>query len=84
MMYGRNLRQLFVVWGIALLCLVGLYRIELWIPALHHMLLPVYWLVFGTAVFFTWRWVRGRSRGDRRGGDRRTETRRNPSTGGES
>lgn len=81
MMYGRRLRHLFVVWGVALLFLLGLYRVELRIPALHEILLPAYWVVFGTAAFFTWRWVRGRSRGDRRGDDRRTETRRDPSTG---
>jgi hypothetical protein len=76
MMYGRNIRQLLVTWGIALLFLVGLYRLELTIPALHEILLPVYWAVFATAGFFTWRWVRGRGRGDRRGGDRRMEERR--------
>lgn len=76
MMYGRRQRHLYVVWGVSLLFLVGLYRLELRIPALHEMLLPVYWLVFGTAAFFTWRWVRSRARGDRRGDDRRHETRR--------
>jgi len=84
-MYGRNLRQLLVVWGTALLFLVGLYRLELRIPALHDILLPMYWLVFGTAVFFTWRWVRARGRGDRRGPDRRNEERRSdPPAGAES
>jgi hypothetical protein len=85
MIYGRKLRQLFVVWGIALLSLIGLYRLELRIPALHEILLPVYWIAFGTAAFFTWRWVRARSRGDRRVGDRRSENRREePSTGPET
>ena len=85
MIYGRKVRQLFVVWGIALLFLVGLYRLELRIPALHEILLPVYWIVFGTAAFFTWNWVRARSRGDRRGGDRRSEDRRDePSPGSEA
>jgi hypothetical protein len=82
MIYGRRPRQLYVVWGISVLLLAGLYRLELRIPALHEILLPVYWLVFGTAAFFTWRWVRARSRGDRRGGDRRSDTRRQePSAG---
>lgn len=85
MMYGRRLRQLLVVWGIALLFLVGLYRLELRIPALHEILLPFYWVVFGTAAFFTWRWVRGRSRHDRRGHERRHETRRDePPAGAET
>lgn len=84
MMYGRRLRHLLVVWGVSLLFLVGLYRLELRIPALHEMLRPLYWLVVGTAAFFTWRWVRTRSRGDRRHEERRHEERRDPSAEGES
>lgn len=82
MIYGRRLRQLFVVWGISFLLLVGLYRLQLHIPALHEILLPVYWVVFGTAAFLTWRWLRARSRGDRRGGDRRHATRRDEAATG--
>jgi hypothetical protein len=76
MMYGRSVRQLLVVWGTALVSLVVTYRLEQRIPALHEMLLPVYWVIFGAAAWFTWRWARGRSRGDRRGPDRRNEDRR--------
>ena len=76
MMYGRNIRQLLVTWGVALLFLLGLNRLEASIPALREILRPGYWVVFAAAGFFTWRWVRGRGRGDRRGRDRRIEERR--------
>ena len=85
MFYGRGLRQLFVVWGIALVLVVGLYLIERWIPALHDMIVPVYWVVLGVAAFMTLRWLRARSPQDRRGGDRRHADRREePSAGEES
>lgn len=80
MMYGRGLRQLFVGWGVSLLLLVGLFLVELWIPALHELLLPFYWIVLGIAAVLTWRWLRERSRSERRGDDRRRETRRHPSS----
>lgn len=85
MFYGRGLRQLFVVWGVSLLLLVGLYRFELSIPAFHDMVVPVYWVVVGIAAFMTLRWLRARSRRDRRGQDRRrTERRNDSSTGAEN
>ena len=81
MFYGRRLRQLFVVWGVSLLLLLGLYRIEVIIPALHDMVVPLYWIVFGITAFMTLRWLRVRSVADRRGGDRRKGPRRGePST----
>jgi len=76
MIYGRSLRQLLIVWGVSLLLLIGVYRIELNIPALHDILLPIYWLIFGAAAFLTWRWLRARSAKDRRGDDRRLTDRR--------
>jgi len=76
MIYGRNVRQLVVVWAFSFLLLVALYLLERRIPALHEILLPFYWLAFGMGAFLTWRWVRLRSRGDRRGGDRRHAERR--------
>lgn len=85
MFYGRRLRQLFVVWGISLLLLVGLYRIEVVIPALHDMILPVYWVIAGFTAFMTLRWLRARSPEDRRGKDRRHADRRgDAATGDES
>ena len=71
MFYGRGLRQLFIVWGVALVLMVGLYRLEVVIPALHDMIFPVYWIIVGVTAFVTLRWLRARSRKDRRGGDRR-------------
>lgn len=85
MFYGRGLRQLFVVLGVPLLLLAGLYRIELSIPALHDIVVPVYWVVVGITAFMTLRWLRARSRGDRRDDDRRrTERRNDSSTGAET
>ncbi len=83
MFYGRGLRQLLVVWGVSLLVLAGLYRIERSIPALHDLAVPVYWIVFGIAAFMTLRWLRARSHQDRRGDDRRNTERRNDASPGE-
>jgi hypothetical protein len=82
MIYGRSMRQLVVVWILSFLSLVGLYLLERRVPALHEILLPLYWLVFGMAAFLTWRWLRFRSRGDRRGGDRRSAARRDDASVG--
>jgi hypothetical protein len=83
MMYGRSMRQLVIVWVLSFLLLAGLYRLELRVPALHEILLPLYWMVFGMAAFLTWRWLRFRSRGDRRGADRRAARRDDASVGTE-
>ena len=83
MFYGRGLRQLFVVWGIALLLFLGLYRIEVVIPALHDMILPVYWVVAGVTAFMTLRWLRARSPKNRRGNDRRHADRRGDVSAGD-
>lgn len=84
MFQRRALRQLLVVWGVALLLAAGLYRIEVGVPALHDMVLPVYWVVAGIAGFLTLRWLRARNHGDRRGKDRRrTERREGRATGEE-
>ena len=76
MFYGRRLRQLLTVWGISLVLAAGLYRVEVVIPALHDMILPLYWVIAGVAAFMTLRWLRARSRADRRGPDRRQADRR--------
>ena len=76
MFYGRGVRQLLLIWGVSLLILLGLYRIEVVIPALHDMLVPVYLIVFGITAFMTLRWLRARSTRDRRGSDRRKAERR--------
>jgi hypothetical protein len=76
MFYGRGLRQLFISWGVALLLILGLYRIEVAIPALHDMIVPVYWVIAGITAFISLRWLRARSTKDRRGEDRRRKSRR--------
>jgi hypothetical protein len=46
-------------------------------PALHDLLVPFYYIAGFAAVFLTWRWLRARSKKDRRGKDRRHIDRRN-------
>lgn len=76
MIYGRSPRQLLVVWGASVFSLVMIYWLETSAPALHDLLLPFYWIVLAVAVYLTWRWLRARSRKDRRGMDRRRSDRR--------
>jgi hypothetical protein len=45
-------------------------------PALHELVLPFYWIILAVAFYLTWRWLRARSKKDRRGGDRRHTDRR--------
>ena len=71
MFYGRGLRQLFIAWGVAVVVMLGLYRVEVVIPALHDMIFPLYWIIVGITAFITLRWLRARSRKDRRSQDRR-------------
>ncbi|MFL5481611.1 MAG: hypothetical protein ACJ8AK_05430 [Gemmatimonadaceae bacterium] len=76
MIYGRRPRQLLVVWGVSLLFIALVYWLEISAPALHELLLPFYWIILGVAVVATWRWLRARSKKDRRTGDRRQSERR--------
>lgn len=76
MIYGRRPRQLFVVWGISLLAIGLIYWLEYTAPALDELLLPFYWIILALATYLTWRWLRARSRKDRRGKDRRRIDRR--------
>ena len=54
-------------------------------PVLHELVLPFYWIILAVAFYLTWRWLRARSKKDRRGGDRRHVDRRDQkeSPGGE-
>ncbi len=79
MIYGRRPRQLLVVWGVSLVLIALIYWLEINAPALRELLLPFYWIVFGVALFLTWRWLRARSKKDRRVGDRRRADRRESS-----
>jgi hypothetical protein len=76
MIYGRRPRQLFVVWSVSLLSIALIYWLELSAPALHELLIPFYWIILALAFYLTWRWLRARSRKDRRGKDRRRVDRR--------
>jgi membrane protein implicated in regulation of membrane protease activity len=76
MIYGRRPRQLLVVWGVSIVLIALIYWLEISAPALHELLLPFYWIILGVAFFLTWRWLRARSKKDRRVGDRRQSDRR--------
>lgn len=76
MIYGRRPRQLLVVWGVSLLAIGLIYWLEYSAPALHELLQPFYWIILALAAYLTWRWLRARSRKDRRGDDRRRTDRR--------
>jgi hypothetical protein len=76
MIYGRRPRQLLAVWGTSLLLILLIYWVEVEAPALDQLVKPFYWIILAVAFFLTWRWLRSRSRKDRRGGDRRRSDRR--------
>jgi membrane protein implicated in regulation of membrane protease activity len=76
MIYGRRPRQLLVVWGVSVLLVALVYWLEVSAPVLHELVRPFYWIIAAGAVFLTWRWLRARSRKDRRGQDRRRSDRR--------
>jgi membrane protein implicated in regulation of membrane protease activity len=76
MIYGRRPRQLLVVWGGAIVFVALVHWLEINAPALHDLLLPFYWIALGSALYLTWRWLRSRSRKDRRVRDRRGADRR--------
>ena len=76
MIYRRRPRQLLVVWGVSVVLIALIHWLEISAPALHELLLPFYWIILGVALFMTWRWLRARSKKDRRVGDRRRADRR--------
>ena len=76
MIYGRRPRQLLVVWGSSLLVIGLIYWLDISAPVLHDLLLPFYYVVGFLTLFLTWRWLRARSKKDRRGEDRRRTDRR--------
>jgi hypothetical protein len=79
MIYGRRPRQLFVVWGASFAGIGLIYWLEYSAPALHELVQPFYWIILALAFYLTWRWLRARSRKDRRGKDRRRVDRRDGS-----
>jgi hypothetical protein len=76
MIYGRRPRQLLVVWATSLVLILLIYWAEVEAPVLDHLVRPFYWIILAVAFFLTWRWLRSRSRKDRRTGDRRRSDRR--------
>jgi membrane protein implicated in regulation of membrane protease activity len=76
MIYGRRPRQLLLVWGVAIVLAALVFWLEFSAPALHDLVVPFYWIIGAAAVFMTWRWLRSRSKKDRRNGDRRRTNRR--------
>lgn len=86
MIYGRRPQQLIVVWGFSILLALAINWLETQAPALHELVLPFYWIILAVALYLTWRWLRARSKKDRRGKDRRHTDRRdqNESPGDES
>jgi hypothetical protein len=76
MIYGRRPWHLMIVWGVSLLLILFIIWLETQAPALHELVLPFYWIILAVAFYLTWRWLRARSRKDRRGGDRRHIDRR--------
>lgn len=76
MIYGRRPRQLFIVWGTSVGAIALIYWLEYSAPALHELVMPFYWIILAIATYLTWRWLRARSRKDRRGEDRRRGSRR--------
>lgn len=75
--FRRRFAPLIAAWVLALIVAGLLYWIETVYPAFHEVLAPLYWIVGALIVFTTWRWVRTRGKGDRRGKDRRLRDRRN-------
>jgi hypothetical protein len=74
--YGRSIRQLIIVWVVAVAFLALLHFFEASAPAFHELLIPFYWITLGITGFLTWRWLRSRSTSDRRRSDRRRTSRR--------
>jgi membrane protein implicated in regulation of membrane protease activity len=79
--YGRRPRQLIVVWGFSMLLILAIWWLETQAPALHELVLPFYWIIIAVAFYLTWRWLRARSKKDRRGPDRRRADRRDEKEG---
>ena len=59
-----------------MLLILSIWWLETQAPALHELLLPFYWIILAVAFYLTWRWLRARSKNDRRGMDRRRTERR--------
>lgn len=75
--FSRRFAPLVTTWIIALVAAGLIYWFEIKMPAFHDVVTPVYAIIAALTVFFTWRWIRTRHRGDdRRHGERRHADRR--------
>jgi membrane protein implicated in regulation of membrane protease activity len=75
--FDRRFAPLATTWIIALVAAGLIYWFEIEMPAFHEVVTPLYAIIGALAVFFTWRWVRTRHRGDdRRHAERRHADRR--------
>jgi len=75
--FDRRFAPLATTWIIALVAAGLIYWFEIKMPAFHEVVTPLYAIIGALAVFFTWRWVRTRHRGeDRRHAERRHVDRR--------
>jgi len=74
---SRRFAPLVTTWIIALVAAGLIYWFEIKMPAFHDVVTPLYAIIAALTVFFTWRWIRTRHRGDdRRHAERRHEDRR--------
>ena len=62
-----------------MLLILSILWLETQAPALHELVLPFYYIILAVAFYLTWRWLRARSKKDRRGPDRRRTDRRDGS-----
>ena len=74
--FRRRFLPLIAIWIVALVVAGLIYWFEIAMPAFHEVVSPIYAIIAAVAVFFTWRWIRTRGRGDRRHADRRRTDRR--------
>lgn len=74
--FSRRFAPLATTWIIALVAAGLIYWFEIEMAAFHEVVTPLYAIIASLAVFFTWRWIRTRGRGDRRQAERRRTDRR--------
>ena len=77
--FSRRFAPLATTWITALVVAGLIYWFEIEMPAFHEVVTPLYGIIAALAVFFTWRWIRTRGRGDRRRTERRHTDRRDTS-----
>ena len=78
--FNRRFAPLITTGIIAVVAAALVYWFETVMPAFHEVLLPIYVIIVTLAVFFSWRWIRRRSKGgERRHDDRRHTDRRETS-----